>query len=199
MATSLVIEPQTSPGALFQEMFPPRLERQVVRCQNRRCKLFSFAQYFTKNGLCRYCHKDLDPERPKTPKIVADYPLLTVGKLLCELRKEKNLTQKQLAEKMGGIPRSYISKVENDKLCPELDQWMRFAESLGISLFTLLDRTWSRVQIEVLLSHELVGGVMDILSTLDPVAKAGFVKLMLDTDLLEHLALEKRLSNSYTH
>ena len=42
-----------------------------------------------------------------------------IGKFIAELRKEKNMTQEQLAEKMGVTDKS-ISRWENGKTMPDI-------------------------------------------------------------------------------
>ena len=51
--------------------------------------------------------------------------------MLRERRKELNLTQKQLAEKLDSEP-SYIARVENGKADIQLSSFFRIAAVLGI-------------------------------------------------------------------
>ena len=53
------------------------------------------------------------------------------GNMLRERRKELNLTQKQLAEKIGR-EQSYIARVENGKADIQLSSFFRIAAILGI-------------------------------------------------------------------
>ncbi len=53
------------------------------------------------------------------------------GNMLRERRKELNLTQKQLAEKLGR-EQSYIARVENGKADIQLSSFFRIAAVLGI-------------------------------------------------------------------
>ncbi len=53
------------------------------------------------------------------------------GNMLRERRKELNLTQKQLAEKLGR-EQSYIARVENGKVDIQLSSFFRIATVLGI-------------------------------------------------------------------
>ena len=53
------------------------------------------------------------------------------GNMLRERRKELNLTQKQLAEKLGR-EQSYIARVENGKTDIQLSSFFRIATILGI-------------------------------------------------------------------
>lgn len=53
------------------------------------------------------------------------------GNMLRERRKELNMTQKQLAEKLGR-EQSYIARVENGKADIQLSSFFRIATVLGI-------------------------------------------------------------------
>lgn len=53
------------------------------------------------------------------------------GNLLRERRKELNLTQKQVAEKLGR-EQSYVARVENGKADIQLSSFFRIAAILGI-------------------------------------------------------------------
>jgi HTH-type transcriptional regulator, competence development regulator len=62
----------------------------------------------------------------------------TFGKLLKDLRREKNVSQRELAEKIG-VDFSYISKVENDRLPPPAaETTIKIARALGIPVEELL-------------------------------------------------------------
>lgn len=50
---------------------------------------------------------------PKRDELDAGYENFRIGTMLQEARKEKGLTQEQLAEKVG-TTKSYISKIENN-------------------------------------------------------------------------------------
>ena len=57
--------------------------------------------------------------------------------LLYELRKEKNLTQSELAEKLG-ITNKAVSKWETGEAMPDTAQLLPLAEILGVSVDELL-------------------------------------------------------------
>ena len=56
---------------------------------------------------------------------------------LRDMRKEKNLSQEQLAEILG-VSRQSVSKWESDGAYPETEKLIQLAERLGVSLDTLL-------------------------------------------------------------
>lgn len=58
---------------------------------------------------------------------------MDVGKRLKEIRKQRNLTQEQLA-KMAGITRSYLSDVENSRKNPSIKTVELLASKLNMSL-----------------------------------------------------------------
>ena len=60
-----------------------------------------------------------------------------IGKFILQLRKEKNMTQKELAEKLGVTDRA-ISKWENGRGMPELSLMKTLCDELGISVNELL-------------------------------------------------------------
>ncbi|MGI5977010.1 MAG: helix-turn-helix domain-containing protein [Candidatus Limivicinus sp.] len=53
----------------------------------------------------------------------------TIGTLIAELRKENNMTQAQLAEKMGVTDKA-VSKWERDLSCPDINSIPKLAEIL---------------------------------------------------------------------
>lgn len=65
---------------------------------------------------------------------------LSLGARLRELRKAKNLTQRQLAEALK-VDFSYVSKIENDRLehAPSLKVLEHLAETLGVDELELLE------------------------------------------------------------
>ena len=60
-----------------------------------------------------------------------------VGKLIALKRKEKGLTQEQLAEKLG-VTNKAVSKWETGKSMPDLGNIQELCKILGVSLTTLL-------------------------------------------------------------
>ena len=60
-----------------------------------------------------------------------------IGKLIAVKRKEKNLTQEELAEKLG-ITNKAVSKWENGKCMPDLSIIQELCNILGITVSTLL-------------------------------------------------------------
>ncbi|MBR3840056.1 MAG: helix-turn-helix transcriptional regulator [Erysipelotrichales bacterium] len=62
---------------------------------------------------------------------------MTFGERLIELRKQKNLSQEQLAEIMD-VSRQSISKWETDKAYPEMNRLVFMSDYFGVSLDYLM-------------------------------------------------------------
>lgn len=62
----------------------------------------------------------------------------TMGEIISTLRKEKGMTQKDLAEKMQVTDKA-VSKWERNLSCPDINSIPLLAETLGISVEQLLD------------------------------------------------------------
>jgi transcriptional regulator with XRE-family HTH domain len=115
-------------------------QRDVLRCDH--CSL---VQFRTSNAMCRRCHKCLEVELPE-PEIapIALVPSqsesdggLQVAAAVRDLRHVRNLSQRQLAARMG-VPRTYISKIENGKAMPTLNSLDRLAKALKVDIASLL-------------------------------------------------------------
>lgn len=61
----------------------------------------------------------------------------SIGERIGQLRRTKNLTQDQLAEKMGVSPQA-VSKWENDISCPDIGLLPQLAEFFGVTVDELL-------------------------------------------------------------
>jgi transcriptional regulator with XRE-family HTH domain len=115
--------------------------RDVVRCDH--CHL---VQFKTVNNLCRKCRTSLDEDEPEpilTPSMPAERPGtasrsdVQVASAIRSLRLRSNLSQRQLALRMG-VPRTYVSKIENEKATPTLSSLARLAKALEVSVPDLL-------------------------------------------------------------
>ncbi len=115
--------------------------REVVRCD--RCLL---VQFRTTNNLCRRCHTSLDEEEPEivsTPQLPQMMPVhpshghLNLASAIRSLRLRNGLSQRQLAGRMA-VPRTYVSKIENEKATPTLSSLERLARALEVTVPDLL-------------------------------------------------------------
>ena len=106
--------------------------REVVRCDH--CLL---VQFRTVNNNCRRCHSSLDEEPEPEPVVMAPpvmMPMPGMGRghlnlaaSIRSLRLRSGLSQRQLAGRMS-VPRTYVSKIENEKATPTLSSWNGWRE-----------------------------------------------------------------------
>ena len=61
----------------------------------------------------------------------------TLGAMIAELRKQRGMTQLELAEKMGVTDKA-VSKWERDLSCPDINSLPNLAEILGVSVDELM-------------------------------------------------------------
>jgi transcriptional regulator with XRE-family HTH domain len=116
--------------------------REVVRCD--RCLL---VQFRTHNNLCRRCHTSLDEDEPEVttpvpvPQFAPPAPSgpghLQLAASIRSLRLRSGLSQRQLATRMA-VPRTYVSKIENEKATPTLSSLERLAQALEVTVPDLL-------------------------------------------------------------
>jgi len=64
---------------------------------------------------------------------------LTIGRKLRELRDQQHLTQQEMAAK-AGVPRTYISRIENARLLPGPVMLRRIADALKVEILDLLPK-----------------------------------------------------------
>ena len=135
----------------------PVENREVVRCDH--CHL---VQFRTVNNLCRKCRTSLDEDEPE-PILVQPMPVMEAASMsrsevqvataIRNLRLQHGLSQRQLALRMG-VPRTYVSKIENEKATPTLSSLARLAEALTVSVSALLSACTPARQSEI---DELLG------------------------------------------
>ena len=115
--------------------------REVVRCD--RCQL---VQFKTINNVCRRCRLSLDddPEPEIAQPQLTPEPLpthrhgLQVALAIRNLRLRSGLSQRQLAMRMS-VPRTYVSKIENEKATPTLSSLERLAKALEVPVTELIN------------------------------------------------------------
>jgi transcriptional regulator with XRE-family HTH domain len=159
----------------------PAAAREVLRCDH--CKL---VQDRTASDACRRCKKSLLPEPPKAQPaiaLVADAAPegkrdgLQVATAVRDLRHVRNLSQRQLAARMG-VPRTYISKIENGKAMPTLSSLDRLARALQVDISALLrdaDNHRHQDETEVLMTDPFLAEIARFTAHLTSTQKSIFL------------------------
>jgi len=147
--------------------------REVVRCDH--CLL---VQFRTTNDLCRRCHASLDEEEPEV--VMAPPPPqmmsangngrghLNLATSIRSLRLRSGLSQRQLAARMS-VPRTYVSKIENEKATPTLSSLERLARALEVTVPDLLSGGERNRQEEIgeLMKDQFIADLMPFVSQLN--------------------------------
>lgn len=163
-------------------MMAPVEQREVLRCDH--CSL---VQFRSANSLCRKCRKPLDVEEPEPVAAPAlslvppaaqssDDSGLQVATAVRDLRRVRNLSQRQLAGRMN-VPRTYISKIENGKAMPTLSSLERLAKALQVDISALLRdaKTRHKDEAAVLMADPFLAEIAQFCSQLDALQKSIFL------------------------
>jgi transcriptional regulator with XRE-family HTH domain len=147
--------------------------REVVRCDH--CLL---VQFRTINNSCRRCKASLDEEPEPEPVIVAQpvmMPMpgtghghLNLATSIRSLRLRNGLSQRQLAGRMA-VPRTYVSKIENEKATPTLSSLERLARALEVTVPELLSGGERSRQEEIseLVKDQFIAEILPFVSQLN--------------------------------
>lgn len=173
--TSLVPQAECPLWQLPQFMattLAPVDSREVVRCDQ--CHL---VQFRTNNNLCRKCKTSLDdePEPIVLQPVAVPQPIcsnsaqLPVALSIRSLRTRAGLSQRQLALRMH-VPRTYVSKIENEKACPTLSSLERLAQALHVTVPDLFKGTGRTLEDDIreLQSDEFMAELIPYLRKLTP-------------------------------
>jgi len=154
-------------------------QREVLRCDH--CKL---VQFRTLTLSCRRCKKSLEVEKPALPPAPlafvptprAEEEGIQVATAVRDLRHVRNLSQRQLAARMG-VPRTYISKIENGKAMPTLSSLDRLARALEVDISALLRDANTRHSKEtsVLMADPFLAEIAMYTSQLDSLQRTIFL------------------------
>src|SRR4051812_22349958 len=156
--------------------------REVVRCDH--CHL---VQFRTTNNLCRKCRTCLDEDEPE-PILEIQVPVqapsngnhshLQVAAAIRMLRHRSGLSQRQLALRMQ-VPRTYVSKIENDKATPTLSSIERLAGALEVTIMELLEHSTNssshQKQVDELMGDEFIAELMPYVNKLDAMQRSTFL------------------------
>ena len=163
----------------------PVENREVVRCDQ--CHL---VQFRTVNNLCRKCRTSLDEDEPE-PILAPLMPVMEpvsssrsevqVATAIRSLRQSHGLSQRQLALRMG-VPRTYVSKIENEKATPTLSSLSRLALALEVSVPDLLRACGPSRQDEIneLVSDPFIAEMREFTAQLDAMQRTSVLAQIRD-------------------
>src|SRR6266481_9312794 len=158
--------------------------REVVRCDH--CHL---VQFRTTNNLCRKCRTSLDEDEPEpilaastaSAEPAGEDSQLQVAKAIRTLRQKSGLSQRQLALRMQ-VPRTYVSKIENEKAMPTLSSLQRLATALQVPMGDLLKGPNRSLEDEIsdLMQDDFMAQVVPYLGKLDTMQRASLLSQVRD-------------------
>ncbi len=163
--------------------------REVMRCDH--CHL---VQFKTANNLCRRCRTSLEEDEPE-PILMQPLPAVApetsagsevvVATAIRNLRQRSGLSQRQLALRMG-VPRTYVSKIENRKATPTLSSLARLAAALEVSVPDLLRACGPSRQEEIndLLAEPFLAELVEFTSKLNAMQLSSVLAQV--RDMVEH-------------
>ena len=152
----------------------PATARETLRCLY--CRLVQFP---TRDRTCRRCQLSLDaveqppptPEPAPAPATWAD-PARHLAIAIRTQRLRLGLSQKECATRMS-VPRTYVSKIENERATPTLGNLEKIARALETTITDLLsDRERSRQQeVDDLMQDQFIKQVAEYLPQLSEPAR----------------------------
>ena len=163
--------------------------REVVRCDH--CLL---VQFRTTNDLCRRCHASLDEEEPEVviaapmpqtaPSHGSSHGHLNLATSIRSLRLRNGLSQRQLATRMS-VPRTYVSKIENEKATPTLSSLERLARALEVTVPDLLSGGERNRQEEIrdLAQDQFIAEILPFVAQLSTLQMSNIVAQVRDLTL----------------
>jgi transcriptional regulator with XRE-family HTH domain len=157
--------------------------REVVRCDH--CHL---VQFRTVNNLCRKCKTSLDEDEPEPILVVQPPPVeqtngnhshLQVATTIRMFRQKSGLSQRQLAMRMQ-VPRTYVSKIENEKAMPTLSSLQRLALALEVSMADLLKGSSRTLEDEItdLVQDQFMSELLPYVKQLDAMQRSTLLSQM---------------------
>ncbi len=163
--------------------------REVVRCDH--CLL---VQFRTVNNNCRRCHSSLD-EEPEPEPVVMTQPVmmpipgtgrghLNLATSIRSLRLRNGLSQRQLAGRMA-VPRTYVSKIENEKATPTLSSLERLARALEVTVPELLSGGEKSRQEEIneLMKDQFIAEILPFVTQLNGMQMSSILTQVRDLTL----------------
>ena len=109
---------------------------------------------------------------------------LQIASAIRMLRQKSGLSQRQLALRMQ-VPRTYVSKIENEKAVPTLSSLQRLATALEVGVADLLKGSGRTLEDEIddLMSDEFISQIMPFLAQLDAMHRSTLLAQVRDLSL----------------
>jgi transcriptional regulator with XRE-family HTH domain len=100
------------------------------------------------------------------------------------LRQKSGLSQRQLALRMQ-VPRTYVSKIENEKAMPTLSSLQRLATALEVSMADLLKGSSRTLEDDIadLMHDEFIAEVVQYLDKLDSMQRSSLMAQVRDLSI----------------
>lgn len=177
-----------TPKSFMATALAPVDSREVVRCDH--CHL---VQFRTTNNLCRKCRTSLDEDEPEPILEIqvpvdappdSHHPNLQVAASIRMLRQKSGLSQRQLALRMQ-VPRTYVSKIENEKAMPTLSSLERLANALEVSMADLLKGSNRSLEDDIsdLMHDDFIAEVVQYLGKLDSMQRSSLMAQVRDLSI----------------
>ena len=120
---------------------------------------------------------------PETAGPAATRGQLQLAAAIRAMRLRNGLSQRQLALRMQ-VPRTYVSKIENDKATPTLSSLARLARALEVSVPHLLEASCQQNTLETeiaqLLGDEFIREIAPFVNKLDAMQRSTFLAQVRD-------------------
>jgi transcriptional regulator with XRE-family HTH domain len=125
--------------------------------------------------MCRKCKTSLDDEEPEPilsqPEPQPQPPAMNrrgfqVALAIRNLRLRTGLSQRQLALRMS-VPRTYVSKIENEKATPTLSSLERLARALQVTVPDLITGGGREDEVRELVKDDFIAELVPFLSKLN--------------------------------
>jgi transcriptional regulator with XRE-family HTH domain len=124
--------------------------------------------------MCRKCRTSLDEEEPEPilsqPEPQPQPPAMNrhgfqVALAIRNLRLRTGLSQRQLALRMS-VPRTYVSKIENEKATPTLSSLERLARALEVTVPDLITGGGHEDEVRELIKDDFIAELVPFLTKL---------------------------------
>lgn len=109
---------------------------------------------------------------------------LQIAAAIRSLRQRSGLSQRQLAMRMQ-VPRTYVSKIENEKAVPTLSSLQRLAAALEVPVADLLKGTGRTKDDEIseLMQDDFIAEVVPLLCKLDAMQRSSLLAQVRDLSI----------------